>query len=78
MEPVIEQAGKAVASDVLKEAADELIGRSKRKWAVVLLALVLGAVVAVVVMKARQGSATETVHGPAVGMAAESDSGTLS
>ena len=35
MEPVIEQAGKAVASDVLKEAAEELTGRSKRKWAVV-------------------------------------------
>ena len=75
MEPVIEQAAKAVASDVLKEAGAELSGRSKRKWAVVLLAFVLGAVVAVVVMKARQGS---TVHGPAVGMATESDSETLS
>ena len=64
MEPVIEQAGKAVASDVLKQAAEELTGRSNGKWAIVLLALFFGVAVAALAIKARQGSATATVRRP--------------
>ena len=78
MEPVIEQAGKTVASDVLKQAAEELTGRSNGKWAVILVALVFGGVVAVLAIKARQGSTTATVRRPADTTATESDAHALS
>ena len=64
MESAIEQAGKAVASDVLQEAVKEATGRSTRKWAVVLIAFALGSVAAVAVIKSRQRPATETIGGP--------------
>ena len=61
MESVIEQAGQAVVSEVLQEAVKEVTGRSTRKWAVVLIAFVLGTVVAVAVINSRQRRATESV-----------------
>lgn len=45
MDAAIEQATKAVASDVLQEAVKEVTGRSNRKWGVIVVAFVLGAVV---------------------------------
>ena len=39
MESVIEELGEFVISDVLQEAVDEVTGRSKRKWAIVLVAV---------------------------------------
>ena len=41
---------------MLSEAADELRGRSNRKWAVMLLAFLAGVVVTVVVIKRRGGT----------------------
>ena len=52
-EPIAESIGKDVAAKVLSEAADELRGRSNRKWAVMLLAFVVGIVVTVIVIKRR-------------------------
>ena len=52
--PVAEYLGKQIAGDVTHEAINEVVGRSKRKWAIVVLAFVLGAVVASVVVR-RQG-----------------------
>jgi len=63
MGSVIEQMGEAVVGDVVQEAADELTGRSKRKWALVLVAFVLGGVIAVVVIRSRKRRAAETVIG---------------
>ena len=60
MESVIGHA----ASNVFDEAVDELIGRSKRKWALTLLAFILGGVVTVVVLpKLQMRRAAETVGG---------------
>ncbi len=56
MGPIVKSAGKEVATAVLSEAADELRGRSNRKWAVMLLAFLVGMVVAVVVIKRRGGT----------------------
>ena len=54
LETVAESLGKKVASDVLHEAAAEVIGRSSRKWAVALVALVVvGAVIGLVVAARR-------------------------
>ncbi|HUS41258.1 MAG TPA: hypothetical protein VMY16_01205 [Ilumatobacteraceae bacterium] len=47
---------KEVAAAVLSEAADELSGRSNRKWAVMLLAFLVGIVTTVVVIKRRGGT----------------------
>jgi len=41
---------------VLHEAADELGGRSNRKWAVMLVAFILGIVATVIVIKRRGGT----------------------
>jgi hypothetical protein len=60
MESVIGHA----ASNVFEEAVEELIGQSKRKWALTLLAFILGGVVTVVVMvKLQKRTAAETVGG---------------
>ena len=56
MGPIGTSAGREVAEAVLSEAADELCGRSNRKWAVMLLAFLVGMVVAVVVIKRRGGT----------------------
>ena len=50
MASVVEQVGESV----LQEAVKELTGRSKRKWGVILVALVLGALGAAVAIKAWQ------------------------
>lgn len=56
MGPIAESIVKDVAAKVLSEAADELRGRSNRKWAVMLLAFVVGIVVTVIVIKRRGGT----------------------
>ena len=56
MGPIATTAGKEVAGAILSEAADELRGRSNRKWAVMLLAFLVGIVVTVVVIKRRGGT----------------------
>jgi hypothetical protein len=54
--PIAEYAGKEVTLKVLREAADELSGRSNRKWAVMLVAFLVGIVVTVIVIKRRGGT----------------------
>ena len=56
MGPIATNAAEQVAETVLSEASDELRGRSNRKWAVMLLAFLVGMVVAVVVIKRRGGT----------------------
>lgn len=56
MGPVATFAGKEVAVKVLHEAADELAGRSNRKWAVMLIAFLVGIVAAAIVIKQRGGT----------------------
>ena len=56
MGPIVTAASKEAAAAVLSEAADELRGRSNRKWAVMLLAFLVGIVVTVVVIKRRGGT----------------------
>jgi hypothetical protein len=63
MRSAIEQVGETVVEDVLNETVDELTGRSTRKWAVVLVAFVVGCAVAALVMRRRQRSAAGTVQG---------------
>ena len=58
MGPVAEYVGKQIAGDVIQEAINEVVGKSKRKWALVVLALVLGAVVASVVVRRRGDKST--------------------
>jgi hypothetical protein len=62
LEAVAEKIGKRAASDVLHEAAAEVSGRSSRRWAVTLVALLLvGAVIALVVAarRTRQAAAPD-------------------
>jgi len=54
--PIAQAAGKEVAVKVLHEAADELSGKSNRKWAVMLIAFVVGIVATVIVIKRRGGT----------------------
>ncbi|TFH20889.1 MAG: hypothetical protein E4H05_01340 [Acidimicrobiales bacterium] len=56
MGPIARLAGKEVAGKVLHEAAEELSGRSNRKWAVMLLAFLIGIVATVIVIKRRGGT----------------------
>ena len=56
MGPIMANASKEVAAAVLSEAADELSGRSNRKWAVMLLAFLVGVITAVIVIKRRGGT----------------------
>ena len=61
MASVIERA----ASNVVEEAVDEVFGQSKRKWALVLVAFILGAVAtAVVVIRFREHIGAATLGGP--------------
>ena len=73
MESVIEKAGEEVATEVFPEALAELTGRSSRKWAVILIAFVLGSIAAVVAIKLWQRQAAETVGGPDVDAATAPD-----
>jgi hypothetical protein len=53
------------AANVVGEAFDELVGRSKRSWALVLVAFLLGAVAtAVLAIKYSQRGASEQAGGP--------------
>jgi len=54
--PIAEYAGKEVTMKVLHEAADELSGRSNRKWAVMLVAFIVGIAATVIVIKRRGGT----------------------
>jgi hypothetical protein len=54
MEPIAEVATGQVVSAVVEEAIAEVSGTSHRKWAVVFLAIVVGAAVAGVVMRQRR------------------------
>ena len=61
MASVIEHA----ASNVFEEAVDELYGQSKKSWALILLAFILGGVAAVAVaVWFRRRGAAEAVGGP--------------
>ncbi len=60
MESVIDRVGETVVSDVLQETVKELTGGSKRKWAVVLLALIVGGAITAVVIRIRTRRAAET------------------
>ena len=64
-ELAIESAAKVVAfaPEVIKEAVEELTGRSKRKWALLLLAFVVGSVTAVMVIRFGK-RVTGTAGGP--------------
>ena len=53
MGPTAGYAADDVASAVVLEAIDEVTGASNRKWAVMLMAFVLGAVVALVAVRRR-------------------------
>lgn len=53
MSPTTEQLGDELASRIVQEAVDEVRGRSSRKWAVALVALLLGAAIALVVVQRR-------------------------
>ena len=61
MESKIEEAGLDVAADVLSEAVDELTGVSKRTWAVILLAFLLGSVATALVIRALRQRAAAPV-----------------
>jgi hypothetical protein len=54
--PIGTKVGKDVASAVIHEAAEELSGRSNRKWAVMLVAFLIGIVAAVIIIKRRGGT----------------------
>ena len=60
MESVVEHVGETI----VKEAVGELVGRSKRKWGLIVLAFVLGGLVAAAVFKVRQRSAAEDGSSP--------------
>ena len=60
MESVIDHAG----SNLVKEASDELFGRSKRSWALIVVAFILGGVVALAVIYSAKRKAAETDGGP--------------
>ena len=51
MEPASLGKTLSLVPTVLEEAAEELVGKSKRKWALVLVAFVVGAIAAVVVVR---------------------------
>lgn len=56
MGPIAGLAGKELARKVLHEAAEELSGRSNRKWAVMLIAFLLGIVATAIFIKRRGGT----------------------
>jgi hypothetical protein len=52
--PIAQQVGEELLSAALHEAADEIHGRSSRRWGVALLALLLGVALGVVVAQLRR------------------------
>jgi H+/gluconate symporter-like permease len=56
MGPVAAEATEQIASAVVQEAIDEALGTSHKKWALVLVAFLVGAVVAAFVARQRQES----------------------
>jgi len=61
MESVVVDVGDAIVSGFLQEAVDEVTGRSRRKWAVILGVLVLGGLIGVVVTRSLRRRAAEPV-----------------
>jgi uncharacterized protein involved in response to NO len=61
MESAVVEVGDAVVSGFLQEAVDEVTGRSRHKWAVILGVLVLGGVIAVVVTRSLRRRAAARV-----------------
>jgi hypothetical protein len=67
MEDAIGHAGKVLvfgAPKVMEEAVEELTGRSRRRWALLLVAFVVGLAVAVVMIRLGKRRAAETADGP--------------
>ena len=58
MEPIAEIATRQVVASVVQEAAAEVTGSSNRKWAVVLVAFVLGAAVAAIIVHRQRGQSS--------------------
>lgn len=56
MGPVASETTGQIASAVVQEAIDEALGISHKKWALVLVAFLLGAMVAAFVARQRQES----------------------
>jgi hypothetical protein len=53
MNAIAEEVGEEVLSRALHEAADEIRGRSSRRWALYLIAALLGVAIATAVVKYR-------------------------
>jgi hypothetical protein len=66
METLIAKAGEEAVSEVLPEALAELTGRSNRKWALILVAFVVGGVAVVVGAKFLRRPSVETLDAPEV------------
>lgn len=54
MDPIAEYTIEQVGSAVLEEAVDEVVGRSNKKWALVLVAFVVGGIIGAVIVKRRR------------------------
>ena len=53
MGSIVEMLGRQLATDIVHEASDEILGRSSKKWAVVLVAALAGIAIAIFVMQRR-------------------------
>jgi hypothetical protein len=58
MGTIAEQLAEQLATGILQEATDELFGRSKQRWAAMLVAAVAGIAIAVIVMRRRRPQAS--------------------
>ena len=58
MEPIAEIATQQVVAAVVQEAAAEVTGSSNRKWAVVLVAFVLGVAVTAIIVNWQRGQSS--------------------
>jgi hypothetical protein len=54
VDPIAEYTIEQVGSAVLEEAVDEVVGRSNKKWALVLVAFVVGGIIGAVIVKRRR------------------------
>jgi hypothetical protein len=65
MESVAETLGERLVANVVTEAFDEMIGRSNRKWAVILVAAIAGAIIAAAITRRRRrGGNVVSASGP--------------